>query len=71
MINSYDIVRAFQKNCPGVRMTKDEIEELGRLIFKYGKYMKQRGIDLVKATPGSDVLEQGNRCRNTSSSRDR
>ena len=35
-INSYEIVAAFKRNCPKVRLTKDEEKELARLIKVYG-----------------------------------
>lgn len=35
-ITSWSIVRAFTNNCPNVRLTTSEKEELARLIKVYG-----------------------------------
>ena len=36
-ISSYDIVRAYKKNCPHVRLTRDEELELSRLVHIYAE----------------------------------
>ena len=48
MIGPHNFAKAFKANCPGVRMTKDEEEELWRLFMECWKAAQG---DLQKHTP--------------------
>jgi hypothetical protein len=48
-MTSHDFLRAFEKNCPNVRMTKDERVELSRLFFECWKCAQARAkVDAAK-----------------------
>ncbi len=40
----FSYVSAFERNCPHVRLTEDEREELTRLILIYGEEKAQRAL---------------------------
>lgn len=48
MIDSHSFAVAFKRNCPGVRMSKDEEEELSRLFFECWKAAKVRA-EIIEA----------------------
>jgi hypothetical protein len=50
MIDAHTFAVAFKRNCPAVRMTKDEDAELLRLFFECWKTAKQVERDLRKST---------------------
>jgi hypothetical protein len=42
MVTSHTFAAAFKRNCPGVRMSKDEEDELARLFFECWKAAEQK-----------------------------
>ena len=44
MTHSVFYVRAFKRNCPNIRMTKDESEELERLFRLYGNEAREAAL---------------------------
>jgi len=61
MVASYAFSRAFRKNCPFVRMTKDEIEELDRLFSECMNEGRLRGGEQMREalTEDTDGQEDG------------
>lgn len=41
-MTAFDFLKAFERNCPGVRMTKEEREELSRLFFECSKWASKK-----------------------------
>lgn len=40
MVTAFDFARAFEANCPNVRLTKDEREELHRLFLECAAFSR-------------------------------
>lgn len=55
MISAFGFANAFERNCPHVRMSKDEHAELGRLFFVAQKHWQ----DAIRQKPPSEPVPTG------------
>ena len=50
-MHANDFVRSFERNCPHVRISKDEREELHRLFWECWKDANKEAARKLKGTP--------------------